>query len=218
MAIKLKKGETVSLSQLSGTKKFRAGLSWDFKGQPQDLDCIALLLNDRVQNGGKCISESFCAAYFNGTDPSRADFDKVTFRLPDGTLGFQSIDGAVKLLGDARDGSKAGWDEELQIDLTKLDPRVKSILILVNIYSDDPAINFGQIKNAQIEVCEGESDIPELCYEMSEDMSSMRCLRVCEIYIREKSDGTKEFKLAALGDGSRNDLEAELREFGLPLE
>lgn len=219
MAIRLTKGENVSLGQLTGEKKFKIGLSWDVKaGQNHDLDAIALLLNDRVQNGGKCINESFCAAYFNGTDPGRSDFDKVTFRLPDGNFGFQSIDGAVKLMGDARNGEKSGWDEEINIDLEKLDPRVKSILILVNIYSDNPAVNFGQVKNAVAEVCVGNSDIPEIVTEMSEDNSSAKCLRFVEIYKRTKPDGTVDFKMASLLDGSMNDLESELRVFGLPVE
>ena len=95
------------------------------------------------------------------------NFDKITFRNPDGTLGFRSIDGACKLLGDARTGdvSENGDDEVIEIDLSKVDPRTKSILIAVNIYSPGGS-NFGQVKNPVVSIYKDNSDISEISYDL----------------------------------------------------
>ena len=212
--VKLVKGQNINLTrQFNGQTKFRVGLSWDTGAQTFDLDAIALLLTDKVDSGGKVPNEDFAAAYFNN-DPDRPNYQKITFQTPSGNVGFQSIDGSVKSFGDNRTGEGSGDDETIELDLSKVDPRVKSILILVNIYTeDDPTknFNFGMVKNAVVKLYEGNSDVPALCFELSEDFSTEHNLEFVEVYLHNN-----EWKFKALGNGNNNTFAEELKKFGIP--
>lgn len=212
--VKLVKGQNINLTrQFNGQTKFRVGLSWDTGAQTFDLDAIALLLTDKVDAGGKVPNEDFAAAYFNN-DPDRPNYQKITFQTPSGNVGFQSIDGSVKSFGDNRTGEGSGDDETIELDLSKVDPRVKSILILVNIYTeDDPTknFNFGMVKNAMVKLYEGNSDVPALCFELSEDFSTEHNLEFVEVYLHNN-----EWKFKALGNGNNNTFAEELKKFGIP--
>ena len=212
--VKLVKGQNINLTrQFNGQTKFRVGLSWDTGAQTFDLDAIALLLTDKVDAGGKVPNEDFAAAYFNN-DPDRPNYQKITFQTPSGNVGFQSIDGSVKSFGDNRTGDGSGDDETIELDLSKVDPRIKSILILVNIYTeDDPTknFNFGMVKNAMVKLYEGNSDIPALCFELSEDFSTEHNLEFVEVYLHNN-----EWKFKALGNGNNNTFAEELKKFGIP--
>lgn len=215
MGINLVKGQNINLSkEFKGQVKFRVGLRWDAtvenNSEEPDLDSFAFELTDKVGNGGKVVSLDHMAAYFNGTDPKRVNFDKITFRNPDGTLGFRSIDGACKLLGDARTGdvSKDGDDEVIEIDLSKIDPRTKSILVAVNIYSPGGS-NFGQVKNPSVSIYKGDSDVPKICYDLLEDYSRFTCIFAVEIY-----NHNGDWKIGALGVGKEN-WEEELTKLGI---
>ena len=212
--VKLVKGQNINLTrQFNGQTKFRVGLSWDTGAQTFDLDAIALLLTDKVDAGGKVPNEDFAAAYFNN-DPDRPNYQKITFQTPSGNVGFQSIDGSVKSFGDNRTGEGSGDDETIELDLSKVDPRVKSILILVTIYTeDDPTknFNFGMVKNAMVKLYEGNSDVPALCFELSEDFSTEHNLEFVEVYLHNN-----EWKFKALGNGNNNTFAEELKKFGIP--
>ena len=212
--VKLVKGQNINLTrQFNGQTKFRVGLSWDTGAQTFDLDAIALLLTDKVDSGGKVPNEDFAAAYFNN-DPDRPNYQKITFQTPSGNVGFQSIDGSVKSFGDNRTGEGSSDDETIELDLSKVDPRVKSILILVNIYTeDDPTknFNFGMVKNAVVKLYEGNSDVPALCFELSEDFSTEHNLEFVEVYLHNN-----EWKFKALGNGNNNTFAEELKKFGIP--
>ena len=212
--VKLVKGQNINLTrQFNGQTKFRVGLLWDTGAQTFDLDAIALLLTDKVDAGGKVPNEDFAAAYFNN-DPDRPNYQKITFQTPSGNVGFQSIDGSVKSFGDNRTGEGSGDDETIELDLSKVDPRVKSILILVNIYTeDDPTknFNFGMVKNAMVKLYEGNSDVPALCFELSEDFSTEHNLEFVEVYLHNN-----EWKFKALGNGNNNTFAEELKKFGIP--
>lgn len=212
--VKLVKGQNINLTrQFNGQTKFRVGLSWDTGAQTFDLDAIALLLTDKVDAGGKVPNEDFAAAYFNN-DPDRPNYQKITFQTPSGNVGFQSIDGSVKSFGDNRTGEGSGDDETIELDLSKVDPRIKSILILVNIYTeDDPTknFNFGMVKNAMVKLYEGNSDVPALCFELSEDFSTEHNLEFVEVYLHNN-----EWKFKALGNGNNNTFAEELKKFGIP--
>lgn len=213
--VKLRKGESINLNKtFTGETKFVVGLSWDFKDNSKaiDLDVMALLLNDKVDNGGKVIDMDYLVGY-PSNDPSRENFDKITFRNPDGTIGFQDPKGACKHSGDCRDGKKEGIDEMIAIDFNKMDPRVKSVLVLVSIYDiDNTGLNFGQVKNANCSLFTGTStDIPSLVYDLTEDMSGVRNLEFVEIY-----QHNNEWKMKALGERGDDSIEVELKKFGVP--
>ncbi len=214
MAVNLIKGQNINLSKTFGAAqvKYGIGLSWDVGEATYDLDAMALLLDKKSEDGGKVINDDFVCAYFNN-DRSRANFDKITFGLPGGGIGFQSIDGSVKSYGDNRTGEGDNDDEKLELDLSKVDPRVKSILVLVNIYTDDleaSTPNFGQVKNAAVRLYKGDSDIPELVFELSEDFSTERNLEFVEIY-----NHNGEWKFKALKKGTNLSFPEELRKFGI---
>lgn len=211
MAINLVKGENINLSkEFGGETKWKLGLSWDLPNNGDenvDLDSFAFCLNDRYENCGKIISIDHIAAYFNANGANK---EKTTFINENGGLGFKSIDDCVKLLGDNRTGEGEGDDEVIEMDLSKADPRTKSILLVVNIYSPE-GINFGMVKNSMCKLYKKDSDVPELCYELKEDYSRFNCLAVAEIY---KRNG--EWKIQALGEG-KTDFEDFLREIGIPV-
>ena len=212
MAINLVKGENINLSkEFGGETKWRLGLSWDLPnngGESVDLDSFAFCLNDRYDNGGKIVSIDHIAAYFNANGANK---DKTTFTNEEGGLGFKSIDDSVKLRSDSRDGKEEGIDDEIiDIDLSKADPRTRSILLAVNIYSPK-GINFGMVKNSMCKLYKKDSDVPELCYELKEDYSRFNCLVVAELYQRNG-----EWKIQALGEGETN-FEDFLRKIGIPV-
>lgn len=211
MAINLVKGENINLSkEFGGETKWKLGLSWDLPnngGENVDLDSFAFCLNDRYDNGGKIVSIDHIAAYFNANGANK---EKTTFINEGGGLGFKSIDDCVKLLGDNRTGEGEGDDEVIEMDLSKADPRTKSILLAVNIYSPE-GINFGMVRNSMCKLYKKDSDVPELCYELKEDYSRFNCLAVAEIY---KRNG--EWKIQALGEGKIG-FEDFLREIGIPV-
>lgn len=212
MAINLVKGENINLSkEFSGETKWRLGLSWDLPnngGKEADLDSFAFCLNDRYENSGKIVSIDHMAAYFNANGANK---DKTTFTNEEGGLGFKSIDDCVKLLGDSRDGAEEGIDDEvIDVDLSKADPKTKSILLAVNIYSPK-GINFGMVRNSMCKLYKKDSDVPELCYELKEDYSKFNCLVVAELYQRNG-----EWKIQALGEGE-TDFEDFLRKIGIPV-
>lgn len=213
--VKLRKGENVNLGKtFEGETKFMIGLGWDFKegSKPCDLDVMALLLDDRVDNGGKVINMDYFVGY-PSNDPNRENFEKITFRNPDGTIGFQDPNGACKHSGDCRDGKKNGIDESIKIDFSKMDERVKSVLLLVSIYDlDNTGMNFGMVKNANCSLFVGEnSDVPSLVYDLTEDMSGVRNLEFVEIYLHNN-----EWKIKALAERGDDSIETELKKFGVP--
>lgn len=211
--IKLRKGENVNLTKnYGGHKKWTIGLAW--AEVPFDLDVIALVLDDRVANGGKCIDIDHLVGYMNATDPNRPNLENITFRTPTGELGFKDPEGAIMHFGDCRDGGKEGDDEKIELDFDKLNPRGKSVLILVNIYDiDKKGYNFGRVKDAMANLYRTGSDVSELSFELQEDYSGAQCLEFVEFYLHND-----EWKMSALGDGNGNDLETELKKFGLPVE
>lgn len=215
--VNLVKGQRVNLTQqFNGQTKWRVGISWDLAdGKTFDLDVMALLLTDKVANGGRVINEDFTAAYFSN-DPSRPNFDKIVVKDASGQVtGFKSIDGSVVHMGDNRDGAGNGDDEVIKVDLSKVDPRVKSILFLVNIYTeDDPSknYNFGMVKNATIRLYEADSDVPSLVYELQEDFSVEHNLEFAELYLHTDNS----WRLNALGEGTNLSFADELKKFGIP--
>ena len=119
MAINLLKGQRVSI----GLQHLIVGLGWDPAESGQvafDLDATACLLDE----GQKTPNEKFFVFYNNQSSP----------------------DGACKSTGDDLTGgnSDGGDDEQIIVDLTKVDPRVKSIVFSASI-SEVTAVEFGRL-------------------------------------------------------------------------
>ncbi|MBQ9243252.1 MAG: TerD family protein [Proteobacteria bacterium] len=192
MAVKLKKGQRVSLDK--GMQHALIGLGWDTNGYSGssdfDLDACAFMLgaNGRV----------------------RCDEDFIFY----GNL--QSPDGSVIHTGDNRTGAGDGDDEVIMIDFTKIPTDVQKIAITVTIYeAQERRQNFGQVSNAYVRVARTESNDDyvgeeELRFDLAEDFSIETALVVCEIYRHNGS-----WKFNAVGAGYSGGLEALCRSYGV---
>lgn len=214
MGLKLKKGENLSLTKkFNGKTKFTLGISWDVSGEKTfDLDISAIELKDKAENGGKAISMDHAVGYFS-VDSSRPNYENITFPLPNGKIGAKDPESAIKYNGDCRDGRAEGDDETIDIDFSKINPNVKSVIVVVSIYDESGKQNFGMVKNAMANLYEEGSEISSISFELQEDFSGCTCLEFIEFYLHNG-----EWKIRAIGEGNSNDLAQELKKFGLPIE
>ena len=175
MAINLQKGQRENLN----APKFTVGLGWDTNasatGAAFDLDASIFLLGE----SGKLVGDEFFVFYNNKTSP----------------------DGAVEHAGDNLTGDGDGDDESVAIDLTKIDPRVKEICIVVTIHeAESRRQNFGQVRNSFIRVVDAQST--ELVkYELDEDFSVETAVEFGRIYNRGG-----QWKFEAVGAGMKGGL------------
>lgn len=195
--VNLSKGGSVVLSK--GVSKFRVGISWDIvDGKKFDLDVLAIGLDNKVS--GKVISDDYVVFY------------NSQLRTPDNKP--RDPESAIIHSGDNRTGEGSGDDEVITIDTSKLNPKVKCIIFVVNIYDGKSnGFNFGQVSGATARLYEGDKTIPEVVFDLNEDMSDKICLEFCQIY-----EHNGEWKFKALGDSNSNDLAQELSRYGIPTE
>ena len=194
--INLTKGQNVRIDK--GVQKVRVGLSWDTGEKEVDLDVLALELDNKTD--GKCISDEYVVFYNSvkktaqgkPTDPNQA----------------------VIHSGDNRTGEGDGDDETIEVDFSKVDPRVQAILFVVNIYDAEARHqNFGQVNNPRARLYFENANVPDLVYELDEDFDTQICVEFCILY---RHDGQWKFK--AIGDGNSNNLLEEMRKYGIPAE
>lgn len=176
--LNLEKGQKIDLSKIApSATKFRLGLGWDErKGSSlyeYDLDAFAVLC-DENRNGLDMV-------YFNQKESKVKDF--------------------VKLDGDNLTGSKDGCDENIFVNVTKWDDRVKEILFGCNIYDCvKRRQNFGQIDKAFIEL-EANGDILAK-FDLSEDGSNFTYYVLGRLY---KHNESIKFEASGKG-GNKSDL------------
>ena len=195
--INLTKGQNVRIDK--DVQKVRVGLSWDVSGNGQevDLDVLAIELDNKTD--GKCISDEHVVFY---NSIKKTSSGKPT-----------DPNESVIHSGDNRTGEGEGDDETIEVDLSKVDPRVQAILFVVNIYDAfNRHQNFGQVKNPRARLYFGSDTVPDLVYELDEDFSTQICVEFCMLY---RHDGQWKFK--AVGDGNENDLLKELQKYGVPV-
>lgn len=196
--INLTKGQNVRIDK--GVQKVRVGLSWDASqcSQDADLDVLAIELDNKTD--GKCIGDEFVVFYNSARKTSSG---KPT-----------DPNEAVIHSGDNRTGDGEGDDETIEVDFSKVDPRVQAILFIVNIYdAANRRQNFGQIKNPRARLYFENTTVPDLVYELDEDFDTQICVEFCLLY---RHDGGWKFK--AVGDGNGNNLLEELHKYGIPVE
>jgi len=176
MAINLQKGQRENIN----APKFTIGLGWDTNntstGGAFDLDASLFLLNDSK----KLVSDNHFIFYNN----------------------LESPDKAVIHSGDNLTGDGAGDDEQIQIDLTKIDDAVKEITVVVTIHeADERRQNFGQVRNSFIRIFNTDTNEEILKYELDEDFSIETAVEFGRIYNRNG-----EWKFEAVGSGQRDGL------------
>lgn len=183
MAINLQKGQRENIN----APKFTIGLGWDTNssstGVDFDLDASVFILGDNK----KVLSDSHFIFYNN----------------------LKSPDGSVEHTGDNLTGDGDGDDEQIKIDLTKIDSSVKEICIVVTIHeAETRKQNFGQVRNSYIRIVDDSNNTELVKYELEEDFSIETAVEFGRIYNREG-----QWKFEAIGMGQKGGLEDFLNKY-----
>jgi tellurium resistance protein TerD len=157
MAINLQKGQRENIN----APKFTIGLGWDTNssstGSGFDLDASVFILGDNK----KVISDAHFIFYNNLNSP----------------------DNAVIHTGDNLTGDGDGDDEQIKIDLTKINAAVKEICIVVTIHDAEARKqNFGQVRNSFIRIVDDSNNTELVKYELEEDFSIETAVEFGRIY------------------------------------
>ncbi|MBE0392390.1 tellurium resistance protein TerD [Flavobacterium sp. 7E] len=183
MAINLQKGQRENIN----APKFTIGLGWDTNssttGVDFDLDASVFILGDNK----KIISDAHFIFYNN----------------------LKSPDGSVIHTGDNLTGDGDGDDEQVKIDLSKIDGSVKEICIVVTIHdAENRKQNFGQVRNSFIRIVDDSNNVELVNYELEEDFSIETAVEFGRIY---NKDG--QWKFEAIGAGMKGGLEDYLNKY-----
>jgi tellurium resistance protein TerD len=183
MAINLQKGQRESID----APKFTIGLGWDTNssstGSAFDLDASIFLLGDNK----KIVSDEHFVFYNNLISP----------------------DGSVEHTGDNLTGDGDGDDEQIKVDLSKVDSRISEICIVVTIHEAEARRqNFGQVRNSFIRIFDAGSNQEILKYELEEDFSIETAVEFGRLYKREG-----KWKFEAVGVGMKGGLQDYLNKY-----
>ena len=178
MAIELEKGQRIGIK----LEKVGVGLGWDpneGSGEDFDLDASAFMLGENH----KLPRDEFFVFYNN----------------------LKSPDGAVESMGDDRTGgSSDGDDETLNVDLSKVDPRVTEIIFTATIYkAAERRQNFGQVHNSYIRLYNAITNEEIARDDLDEDFSIETAIEFGRIYRRGS-----EWRFEALGLGNKGGMQA----------
>ena len=168
MAINLAKGQKISLDKEAGkaVTKVTMGLGWDTGRVQVDLDASCALFAD-----------------------DNSLIETVFF----GTPGKKNANGSVIHSGDNLTGAGDGDDEQIKVDLSKVDTRVKNIVFTVNSYRGQ---KFTVVENAFVRIV-NQDDGKELCrFNLSEKYSTTGLI-MARLY---RHNG--EWKFATIGEGA----------------
>lgn len=225
--MELKKGNRADLN----ASKFKIGLGWDPSPRDNedfDLDVSAFILgqNGKVLFDGSPTGEKYIV-YYNSDDrilpdnlvrgtfklepydsvkyPNKEDDYRVKTRPV--SPNFEVIGSIDDKTGNVSDGDD---DEDMLIDLSKLHPDAKEIIIIVSIYEakDRSNQNFGQVKNSYIRVVDNNTNQEILKYELDEDFSSEDAVEFGRIYKRNET-----WRFEALGNGTNGGLEFYIKKY-----
>ncbi|WP_343672353.1 TerD family protein [Chitinophaga sp.] len=183
MAINLQKGQREAIN----APKFTIGLGWDTNssstGSSFDLDASVFILGENK----KILSDSHFVFYNNKKSP----------------------DSAVEHSGDNLTGEGAGDDEQIKVDLSKIDPNVTELSVVVTIHEAEARRqNFGQVRNSYVRIVDASSNQVLLKYELEEDFSIETAVEFGRIYKRNN-----EWKFEAVGAGMKGGLQDYLNKY-----
>jgi tellurium resistance protein TerD len=183
MAINLQKGQRESLN----APKFTIGLGWDTNttstGTGFDLDASVFILGENK----KILSDQHFIFYNNLSSPG----------------------GAIEHTGDNTDGDGDGDDEQIKVDLSKIDAAAVEICVVVTIHdAEERKQNFGQVRNSFVRVFDAASNAEILKYELEEDFSIETAVEFGRIYKRNN-----EWKFEAVGMGMKGGLQDFLTKY-----
>lgn len=122
---------------------------------------------------------------------------------------LKSPGGAVEHTGDNLTGDGDGDDEQLLVDLSRIEDSVAEICIVVTIH--DAAArnqNFGQVRNSFIRIFDTNTGETILKFELDEDFSVETAVEFGRIYKRNGA-----WKFEAVGMGMKGGLEDYLQKY-----
>jgi tellurium resistance protein TerD len=183
MAINLQKGQRETID----APKFIIGLGWDTNssstGTNFDLDASIFVLGENK----KLLSDQHFIFYNN----------------------LKSPDGSVEHTGDNLTGEGDGDDEQIKVDLTKIDPRVSELCVIVTIHeAESRRQNFGQVRNSFVRIFDSGTNADIVKYELDEDFSIETAVEFGRIYKREG-----KWKFEAVGVGMKGGLQDFLNRY-----
>ena len=215
MAINLIKGQRVEIE--SNLSRLVVEMGWKVNQNaepPYDLDASTFLLG----NGGQIENEADFVFYGS---PNRVPaLDKYENQLYDENNNpltrpislDKSVIGSVDDPGDDQYNTGEG-NEEIEVDLTKTSDSVKEILFTVSIYWDPTNINdprrkynFGQVRDAFIQIKNAVTGDVICRYDLDEDFSTDKGVEFGRLYRRGS-----EWKFQAVGEAHADGLESICR-------
>ncbi|PSL47337.1 tellurium resistance protein TerD [Chitinophaga niastensis] len=183
MAINLQKGQRQAIN----APKFTIGLGWDANasstGTSFDLDASIFILGENK----KVLSDQHFVFYNNLVSPG----------------------GGVEHTGDNLTGDGAGDDEQIKIDLSKIDANATELCVVVTIHeAESRRQNFGQVRNSYVRIFDSANNEVILKYELEEDFSIETAVEFGRIYKRND-----EWKFEAVGVGMKGGLQDYLNKY-----
>lgn len=183
MAINLQKGQREAIN----APKFTIGLGWDTNtsatGTGFDLDASVFVLGENK----KILSDNHFVFYNN----------------------LKTLDGSVEHTGDNLTGDGDGDDEQILVDLSKIDANASEICIVVTIHdAANRKQNFGQVRNSFIRIFDTNTNTDLVKYELEEDFSIETAVEFGRIYKKNN-----EWKFEAVGAGMKGGLEDYLSKY-----
>lgn len=184
--INLEKGQRISMDK--GLTLVGVGLGWDPNegtGYDFDLDASAFMLG----KSGRIPTDEYFVFYNNPKSP----------------------DGSVESTGDDLTGgnSDGGDDETINVDLSKVDPKIQEIVFTATIYkAEERRQNFGQVRNSYIRIYDAKTNAEIARYDLDEDFSIETAVEFGRLYRRGD-----EWKFEAMGIGNKGGLQSLVNKY-----
>lgn len=184
--INLEKGQRISMDK--GLTLVGVGLGWDPNegtGYDFDLDASAFMLGE----SGRIPTDEYFVFYNNQKSP----------------------DGSVESTGDDLTGgnSDGGDDETINVDLSKVDPKIQEIVFIATIYkAEERRQNFGQVRNSYIRIYDAKTNAEIARYDLDEDFSIETAVEFGRLYRRGD-----EWKFEAMGIGNKGGLQSLVNKY-----
>lgn len=184
--INLEKGQRISMDK--GLTLVGVGLGWDPNegtGYDFDLDASAFMLGE----SGRIPTDEYFVFYNNQKSP----------------------DGSVESTGDDLTGgnSDGGDDETINVDLSKVDPKIQEIVFTATIYkAEKRRQNFGQVRNSYIRIYDAKTNAEIARYDLDEDFSIETAVEFGRLYRRGD-----EWKFEAMGIGNKGGLQSLVNKY-----
>ena len=184
--INLEKGQRISMDK--GLTLVGVGLGWDPNegtGYDFDMDASAFMLGE----SGRIPTDEYFVFYNNPKSP----------------------DGSVESTGDDLTGgnSDGGDDETINVDLSKVDPKIQEIVFTATIYkAEERRQNFGQVRNSYIRIYDAKTNAEIARYDLDEDFSIETAVEFGRLYRRGD-----EWKFEAMGIGNKGGLQSLVNKY-----